>query len=380
MTEAYDMSIGTCLTTHKWVVDAVWEKSLRGACCTPRRSTIFAVLVSRACHASRRICIRCGSCACSRTQGSAARERTESALCAALECSTPALRDCVSVAGTLGPTIIATPGAYRLSEPLDLLDTEALRILLSRTPVSVEVLDRCSSTNSVLLERAQQGGASGTLLACEHQTAGRGRRGAQWLSPVGGSLAFSLLWRFEKGTSALSGLSLCIAVAIARALEPVAGPIAVKWPNDLLLSGRKLAGVLTEVTGASSGPCAAVIGVGVNVRLPAGAQERIAPPAIDLSAAGRVPSRTELLARVAEQLAVALPTFQAGGFAPFRDEWIARHAWQGCRVSLRIAGRSIAEGEAVGVAEDGALLLRSERGIEHFHAGELSLRRSPEPA
>jgi BirA family transcriptional regulator, biotin operon repressor / biotin---[acetyl-CoA-carboxylase] ligase len=262
--------------------------------------------------------------------------------------------------------------------PPDLLDAAVLASRAARLspPLSVEVLDQCASTSSVLLERAARGGAHGSVLACEHQTAGRGRRGNPWFSERGGSLAFSLLWRFGARPAALAGLSLAVAALAVRALEleGIAG-VQVKWPNDLVHRDRKLGGILIEVTGDAAGPSAAVIGIGLNVRLDAGARARIGEQATDLAACtGAPPSRTTLLAALLDSLAAGLARFEREGFAPFREDWIRRHAWQGRRVALTLAGRAVAEGEALGIDEDGALVLRSPRGVERFHSGELSLR------
>jgi BirA family biotin operon repressor/biotin-[acetyl-CoA-carboxylase] ligase len=301
-------------------------------------------------------------------------------LASRLGCSRASVWNRAREVESLGLALARVRGrGYCLAEPLDLIDRDALATLLARLrwPLRVEVLDRCASTNTLLLERALNGAAHASAIACEHQTAGRGRRGAAWISTIGGSLAFSLLWRFQKGAGALSGLSLAVAVGAARALEPIAaGPIGVKWPNDLLLGEGKLGGILIEMSGDYLGPSAAVIGVGLNVSLNGGARRSVAVPAADLAGEGLPPSRTLLLARVLEKIAGVLEQFEQEGFAPFRSEWLARHAWQGKRVELKLADRHVAEGKVVGVDEEGALLLRSRRGLARFHAGELSLRRA----
>jgi BirA family biotin operon repressor/biotin-[acetyl-CoA-carboxylase] ligase len=303
-------------------------------------------------------------------------------LAAALGCSRGSVWNRVREVERLGLGVRSVRGhGYCLGEPLDLIDRGALDALLAaERPVKfrVDVLDQCASTNSQLLERAMNGASHASVIACEHQSGGRGRRGAQWVSAVGGSLAFSLLWRFQQGAGGLSGLSLAVAVAVARALESLgAGPVGVKWPNDILLGERKLGGILIEMSGDYLGPSAAVIGVGLNVRLPEAALRSIktlrGAPAADLSSMGLAPSRTVLLARLLGSMAGVLRAFEKEGFAPLRKEWLAHHAWQGRKVALKVADRSIAQGEAVGVGDDGALLLRSGRGVERFHAGELSL-------
>jgi BirA family transcriptional regulator, biotin operon repressor / biotin---[acetyl-CoA-carboxylase] ligase len=307
-----------------------------------------------------------------------ARFRSGALLARALGCSRAGLAERVREAQALGLSLLAVPGrGYRLAEPLDLIDRESLGALLAPVPAPfrVEVLDECTSTSTLLLERALNGAPHASVVVCERQTAGRGRRGAQWISTLGGSLTFSLLWRFDRGAGELAGLSLAVAVGIARALEALgAGAVGLKWPNDLLLDERKLGGILIEMNGSPGGPSCAVIGVGLNVRLPEAARRQIPLPVAELAAKGVPPSRTVLLARVLQHMAAVLAQFEGHGFGSLRDEWLARHAWQGRRVMLRVAERKIAEGLAVGVGEDGALLLASHNGLERFHAGELSLR------
>jgi BirA family biotin operon repressor/biotin-[acetyl-CoA-carboxylase] ligase len=267
---------------------------------------------------------------------------------------------------------------YRLDTGLDLVDRRALVSALKATsPVlSVETIDECPSTNSMLAERAARGAKHGTVLFAEIQSAGRGRRGNSWHSAVGGSLTFSVLWRFSRGAGALAGLSLAVAVGAARALARAgAADIQLKWPNDLFCRERKLGGILIEISGGASGPSAAIVGVGVNYRLDAALRGRIGQPVTDLaSCCDAVPSRTDLLCAVLGSVTSTLEQFALEGFAPFRDEWLSRHAWQGRQVALSLADRRVAEGAVVGVAEDGALVLASSRGIERFHSGELSLR------
>ena len=279
----------------------------------------------------------------------------------------------------LGLTVLKIPGrGFRLAERIELYDAKRLADRLKREApgLRVEVLDECPSTSAVLAERAKAGAAHGTVLACEHQTAGRGRRGNSGVSTIGGSLTFSILWRFPQGAGALAGLGLAVAVNAAKALERLgARGVAVKWPNDLFCGGRKLGGILVETAGDAAGPSAAVVGVGINMRLGASARERIGQPATDIAShTPVVPSRTDLLADFVASVAMALEQFSREGFAPFRQAWLERHAWHGRRVVLSQAERRVAEGEIVGIAEDGALMLASEEGIERFHTGELSLR------
>lgn len=283
----------------------------------------------------------------------------------------------VTEAEALGVHVLRTGSGYRLEEPIDLYDATLLaeKVKKECPDLRLEVLDECLSTNETLAERARAGAAHGTVLLCEQQGAGRGRRGNTWVSTVGGSVTFSVLWRFSRRTEELAGLSLAVAVGAAKALEGLGvRDVAVKWPNDLFRGEGKLGGILIEATGGTEGQIAAVIGIGINMRLSSAARERIGRPAADIAASIPVmPSRTVVLAGVLSSVASSLELFSREGFAPFRQAWLERHAWQGRRVVLLRADHPVAEGEVVGIAEDGALELASDRGIQRFYNGELSL-------
>ena len=279
----------------------------------------------------------------------------------------------------LGLKLVRVRGrGYRLAEPYDCLDAAAVRagLGLHAREFHIELLDACASTNTLLLERARAGAPSGSVIACELQSAGRGRRGNSWQSGLGGSLTFSLLWRFAHGAAGLSGLSLAAGVAVARALASLGvGDVQLKWPNDLLHAGRKLGGILIELHGDGSGSTAAVIGIGLNVRLRTTLRDAIAQAVTDVASISKqVPQRNRLLAAALVELAQVLEGFAEHGFAPLRQEWMARHAHQGKAVTLSSGDGKTLAGRAVGVAEDGALLIETARGVERFVSGELSLR------
>ena len=283
----------------------------------------------------------------------------------------------------LGLALVRTRGrGCRLAEAYEFLDAAALRAQLGprARDFDLELLDACASTNTLLLERARSGAPAGQVIACELQSAGRGRRGNSWQSGLGGSLTFSLLWRFGQGAAGLSGLSLAAGVAVARALAALdIEGVQLKWPNDLLHAGRKLGGILIELQGDAAGPCAAVIGIGLNLRLRSGARDAIAQPVTDLAAiAEQVPQRNRLLAVILIELAQVLEQFAGHGFAPLRQEWMARHAHQNRLVTLSSGEGKTVAGRAAGVAEDGALLLETARGLERHVNGELSLRAGPQ--
>ena len=267
---------------------------------------------------------------------------------------------------------------YRLPYPITLLDGAAIeRSLGEHAPrFTLDVRDTVASTNTALLERAAAGAPGGTVLAAEWQSDGRGRQGRAWHAGVGEALTFSLLWRFTRGAGALAGLSLAVGVAIARAVAAagVAGA-TLKWPNDVLWRDGKLAGILTELAGDALGPTAAVIGIGLNVRLSQVTRARIGRATADLEAAcGAAPERNGLLARLLIELGQTLQAFERGGFAPLRAEWQRLHALQGRRVTLVLPDGTRRSGTARGVADDGAFLLETRARTERFHSAEVSLR------
>ena len=279
----------------------------------------------------------------------------------------------------LGFVLRRQPGrGYRLAEAYECLDAAAVRAQLGARArdFRLELLDTCASTNTLLLERARAGAPSGSVIACELQSAGRGRRGNRWQSGLGGGLTFSLLWRFRQGAAGLAGLSLASGVAVARALASLdIEGVQLKWPNDLLHAGRKLGGILIELQGDAAGPSAAVIGIGVNLSLRSAMRDAIAQPVTDLATiATQVPQRNHLLAAILIELEQVLEQFAERGFAPLREEWVSRHAHQGRLVTLSSGEGKSTVGRATGVAEDGALLVETARGLERCVSGELSLR------
>jgi BirA family transcriptional regulator, biotin operon repressor / biotin---[acetyl-CoA-carboxylase] ligase len=267
---------------------------------------------------------------------------------------------------------------YRLPYPITLLERAVIeRHLGAQAPrFALDVRDTVASTNTALLERATAGAPGGTVLAAEWQSGGRGRLGRPWHAGVGEALTFSLLWRFARGAGALAGLSLAVGMAIARAVTATgAHGVALKWPNDVLWEDTKLAGVLIELTGDALGPTAAVIGIGLNVRLSQATRARIGQAAADLeTACGMVPDRNQLLARLLIGLAEALEKFEQDGFAPLRAEWQRLHALQDRRVTLALPDGTRQSGSARGVAEDGSFLLETRAGTKRFHSGEVTLR------
>jgi BirA family transcriptional regulator, biotin operon repressor / biotin---[acetyl-CoA-carboxylase] ligase len=273
---------------------------------------------------------------------------------------------------------------YRLAEPLELLNKDVILAALRQCEqkngeppeqIQLDVFDDIKSTNAYLLSKAKTGNVTAQACLAEQQHAGRGRRGRDWVSPFGGNIYLSLLWQFHTGVSQLGGLSLAIAIAVLRALREVGLTSAgVKWPNDILVDGRKLSGILLELAGESSGPCAVVMGVGLNVRMAKSKMTTVEQPWTDMeSALGRPIARNEFAAQLLHQLVSACKEFEAHGLAPFLAEWRQYDLFAEREVTVQLP-KSMIQGVVKGIDVDGALLLLNKGQIQRFHGGEISLR------
>ena len=277
-----------------------------------------------------------------------------------------------------GVTVHSVRGrGYKLARPLHWLDAAQIGKALGEAcdGLQIDILEHAGSSNALLLQRATQGAPGGSVLAVEWQSAGRGRMGRSWHAGLGDALTFSVLWRFERGLSGLSGLSLAVGVALLRALRELGVPQArLKWPNDVMLEEGKLAGILIEAQGEMLGPCAVVIGIGLNLAPPPAAA-RLDQPAADLLACGiTLSERSRVLGLVLKHLVMVLQQFAADGFAPFREEWEQAHLFRQRPVMLRMPDGSAVEGVALGVTDAGALRVETAGGLREFHSGEVSLR------
>lgn len=247
----------------------------------------------------------------------------------------------------------------------------------SKAGVAIEVTPETGSTNADLLARAATLDAPLLLLA-ERQSAGRGRAGRSWLAAEGGALTFSLAWRFDAPLQALAGLPLAVGVLLAEALGALAVPVQLKWPNDVLKDGAKLAGVLIETQAAPGGGHWAIIGVGLNLIMPDELELRIGRPAAGAPWLAAM-DRELLMAALLDALAAGLREFAGAGFAAFSARWNLLHAWAGHQVAIvdGMSGsdRQLHAGVAAGVDDSGALLIDTEGGRVAIVAGDVSLRR-----
>jgi BirA family biotin operon repressor/biotin-[acetyl-CoA-carboxylase] ligase len=275
---------------------------------------------------------------------------------------------------------------HRLAQPLDLLDAAAIRAAFAPATAArlrhLQVHDETDSTNSRLLAVTDL--PAGRFDAClaEFQTAGRGRRGRGWVAPFASGLCLSFAWSFREPPRELASLSLAVGVAVLRALTGVGvHGVQLKWPNDLLLGGRKLGGILCELRAEAAGPAYVVAGLGLNVRLPAAVRERILADApatgalepASLADAGVPPSRSLLATRLLDALAAMAVEFERTGLASFHAEWSAADALAGRAVRV-LAHAGERGGVARGIAPDGTLLVEMEGRLERVASGEVSLR------
>lgn len=276
----------------------------------------------------------------------------------------------------------ALPGrGYRLESPVDLLDAGAIRHAL---PPDVRALLRRLDVHESLASTSDRLLAvldlpAGRLDAClaEFQSAGRGRRGRRWVAPFASGLCLSVGWSYRDAPAALSALSLAAGVAVLRALDRfgITG-LSLKWPNDVVRGESKLGGILIDLRGEAAGPAYVVVGVGINVRLPASTREHLAAEgvqALDLAALGPPPARNELAAALIAELAAALAEFGVRGLAAFAEEWQRADALAG-RPVVVLQGDQALEGRARGVDVDGALLLEVDGAARRIVSGEVSVR------
>lgn len=308
-----------------------------------------------------------------------------------LACSRVAIWKHAATLRDLGVVLEAVAGkGYRLAEPLELLDRARILAALGDRAGDLnrlEIVEVTGSTNADLLALAP-GAADGVARLAERQTGGRGRRGRAWVSPFARNLYLSLGWRFEAGLGALGFLPLVVAVAVARAVEASGvADVGLKWPNDIVTPRGKLGGCLVEVQGDLGGPCRAVLGVGLNVRLSgAPGLEAIDQDWDELAAGTNIVSRNAMAGRLLNHLIDAVSTFEAegfeaAGFAAFEADWERFDRLAGRDIELLVERRgagagdpSIERGRCRGLGPRGGLLLEQDDQCVERLSGEARLR------
>lgn len=260
---------------------------------------------------------------------------------------------------------------YQLAAPLMLLDALTISAIAPSWPVTV--LDSVDSTNAEALRAIGQGGQAPFLVLAERQVSGRGRRGRKWVSPFAENLYYSLVLRIDGGMRQLEGLSLVVGLAVLQALRNFGVPGAgLKWPNDVLVGNKKIAGILLELVGDPADVCHVVLGIGVNVNMQVADEVDQQWTSIRLES-GRSSDRNALVVELSKQLSAYIQRHQVDGFSALQSEWEANHLWQDRSVSL-IAGSNHVDGVVLGIDSQGALRLKVSGVEKVFIGGELSLR------
>lgn len=271
-----------------------------------------------------------------------------------------------------GVDVFTVPGkGYSLPEPIQLLSQEFISSQIDQGQVAV--LPVIDSTNQYLLDRIGTL-QSGDACVAEYQQAGRGRRGRKWFSPFGANLYLSMYWRLEQGPAAAIGLSLVIGIVMTEVLRDLgASQVRVKWPNDLYLQDRKLAGILVELTGKTGDAAQIVIGAGINLAMRQVESDVINQGWINLQEAGIAIDRNTLAARLINELRAALELFEQEGLTPYLSRWERLDNFINRPVKLIIGDKEIV-GISRGIDTQGALLLEQDGAIKAWMGGEISLR------
>lgn len=266
---------------------------------------------------------------------------------------------------------------YQLQNPLILLDQQRLSVSHVAQGWPVTVLQSVDSTNAEVLRLLAAGESAPFLLLAEQQTAGRGRRGRNWVSPFAENMYYSLIIRIDGGMRQVEGLSLVVGLALLKAIEQLGvGNAGLKWPNDVLVEGQKIAGILLEMSGDPGDVCHVVIGVGVNVNMTVVEADAITQAWTSLSnVLGRPVDRNQLVEFFSAHLRRYIDVHMRNGFAALQAEWQDNHLWQG-RMATLTAGQTPIKGEILGVDATGAIRLRVDGEERSFSGGELSLRLS----
>ncbi|WP_298773429.1 bifunctional biotin--[acetyl-CoA-carboxylase] ligase/biotin operon repressor BirA [uncultured Shewanella sp.] len=285
--------------------------------------------------------------------------------------SRTAIANHISALEDYGVDIYSVKGkGYKLVNPVSLVNEDTLTETINNRCFYFNEL---ASTNGFLLKHIDEL-KSGDICVSEYQSAGRGRRGRTWLSPYGCHLYTSMFWSFPQGMSQAMGLSLVVACSLVEVLEACGvNGLGVKWPNDIYLNHKKLAGVLVEMSGQTDSECHVVIGIGINMAMPSAQGDVIDQPWSDLSELKSRPNKTDLVIALQKQLQKDLRLFEAQGLAAFMTRWQAADLFLNQAVTLSMANNNVV-GICKGIDEKGSILLETNQGIEAYVGGEISLR------
>lgn len=280
----------------------------------------------------------------------------------------------------LGLELFSVTGrGYKLARPIELLQSAVIE---KETPIQwrkappFEVRSVVDSSNDQVKQLASEGGLeAGFSLFAEAQTEGRGRRGKQWFSPFGSNLYFSVYWPLDDGIHGAMGLSLAVGVALAECFTDLGiEGVSVKWPNDVYIRGKKVAGILVDLETLPEGPAHSIIGIGINLRVPEHVGAKIDQAWTDLSSELLQPvSRNHIAAQVRSFVLSALQRYAQNGLSAFEQSWRRYDCFLDKPVKL-IMGQRVCLGTCRGIDENGALLVEDEQGVRRYFGGEVSLR------
>lgn len=268
---------------------------------------------------------------------------------------------------------------YKIEQPITVLNKNEilgyLPVEFQRQLNQIEVLLECTSTNQYLLDRLEQNPLKNYMVLAETQTQGRGRRGRHWVSPFASNIYMSVSWQMDISIAEMAGLSLVVAISVARALQKFEiKNVMLKWPNDVYVDSKKLAGVLLELRGESNSPCNAIIGIGVNVNMPNDVAGEIDQPWVDMQQLLKKPvNRNEVAAMVLNELIPRLQQFNHSGFSGFMAEWNSLDLLAGKAINIE-GHTQLGEGVASGVDKHGALLVEHKGKLQALYSGEVSIR------
>ena len=258
---------------------------------------------------------------------------------------------------------------YQLAAPLELLEQGQL----DTSPWPVSINHSLDSTNAEALRAVDRGATAPFVVLAERQTAGRGRRGRQWVSPFAENIYYSLVLRMDGGMRQLEGLSLVVGLAVLSALREVGvSDVGLKWPNDVLVNNKKIAGILLELVGDPADVCHVVLGIGINVNMRVASEVDQAWTSVYLES-GVAINRNVLVSKLNDSLRIYLKRHAESGFSAIQSEWEQNHLWKGREVSL-IAGVHQVNGTVMGIDQQGALRMNVNGEEKVFSGGELSLR------
>ena len=278
----------------------------------------------------------------------------------------------------MGLDIYSVTGkGYKLAKPLSLINPEAIadELAIQHCANKLELHTLIDSTNSYLLRKLPSQVTNGQVCIAEYQSQGRGRRGRQWVSPFGSHIYMSMYWRVEQGMAAVMGLNTVAAIAIRDAIKELYGlDVELKWPNDIYLSGKKLAGILIELEGQPAETCHCVIGIGINLDMPALSAEQVDQPWSDLQTHINTSiDRNILAAKLIASLNSRLLQHQRSGLTELKDIWHQHDLYLNKSVVVT-SGENQTIGTCKGINDQGALLLEVNGQQQTLYGGELSMR------